>query len=477
MQDDEARYRALLANDRRFDGLFYVGISTTGIYCRPVCPARKARRSSCTFYPTAAAAEEAGYRPCLRCRPELAPATSPYEQRFADAAALIARIQSGFLNGERSLDDLATLHGISVRHLRRVVRDAAGVSPIQLAQTSRLLLAKQLLTETRLPITEIAFASGFSSLRRFHEAFSSSYRMPPGRFRKGERRARTEAPLELRLGYRPPLAWPELLSFLAARAIRGVEAIEGASYRRTVWLQGARGWVEVEPAASGHALVVRLPSALTPALPGLLARLRDLFDLYGRPDLVDAHLSKAPRLAPLVARRPGLRVPGAFDGFELAWRAVLGQQVSVRGATTLAGRFAERFGRGISTPHAGLTQLTPTAGRVARADPAQVAEIGLPRTRAASLVALAGLCRAQPSLLGPGSTPDEARERLMALPGIGPWTSEYIAMRALRYPDAFPESDLGLLRALGGSGLAQLRKTAQPWRPWRSYAAMHLWCQ
>ena len=386
MDNDDARYRAVLASDPRFDGLFFVGVSTTGIYCRPVCPARKARRTSCTFFPTAAAAEEAGFRPCLRCRPELAPARSPYEERFARAAAIVAHIQAGGLDAERGVDELAERYGLSVRQLRRIVNEAAGVSPIQLAQTSRLLLAKQLLTETRLPITEIAFASGFASLRRFNELFATTYRMSPSRFRGGARRADGEASIALQVSYRPPLAWSELLAFLAPRAIEGVEQVDGQIYRRTVSIDDCAGWVEVEPAARGDTLLVRVARALTPVLQALLSRVRDLFDLHAQPDLIDGHLGRAPLLAPLVAERPGLRVPGAFDGFELAWRAVLGQQVSVRGATTLAGRFARRFGEPVETPFPGLSLATPAAARVAACTPSRLAKLGLPRARAASLV-------------------------------------------------------------------------------------------
>ncbi|MCP3918082.1 MAG: helix-turn-helix domain-containing protein [bacterium] len=477
VEDDDARYRALLANDTRFDGMFFVGISTTGIYCRPVCPARKARRKSCTFFPTAAAAEEAGYRPCLRCRPELAPTTSPYEERFSQAAAILSDIQSGAMNGGRRLSELAGRHSMSVRQLRRVVTQATGATPVQLAQTSRLLLAKQLLTETDLPITEIAFTSGFSSLRRFNELFSASYRMPPTRFRNGVVAGRGEQAVELLLTYRPPMSWPDLLDFLAARAIRGVEEVSGHAYRRTVAIGECHGWVAIEPAAKGDQLIVRVAPALAPTLQPVLAALRHLFDLHARPDLIDGHLAQSPHLAPLVERRPGLRVPGAFEGFELAWRAILGQQVTVKGATTLARRFAERFGRPVDTPHPGVTTLTPTPERVARASVESVAKLGLPLKRAACLIALAEFCCDDASRLAPGSPPGRTYEQLVALPGLGPWTAEYIAMRALHWPDAFPETDLGLQRALRARATSCVRKVAESWRPWRSYAAMHLWMQ
>jgi len=334
MLDEGVCYRALRGSDRRFDGLFFVGVSTTGIYCRPICPAKKPARKRCTFFVTAGAAERAGYRPCLRCRPELAPGLAPYETRFAAASGIVARIQQGALNGAADIASLASQFDLSVRQLRRVVREVAGASPIQLAQTARLLLAKQLLTETALPVTRVAFASGFSSVRRFNEAFAAHYRMPPSRLRRQSPSVSSDGTLTLRLSYRPPFAWDALLAFLRRRAIAGVEAVDGGHYRRTVSLGGHEGWVDVAPCRAGDLLTVRVGSTLAPVLQTLLARLRDLFDLHARPDVIDAHLAESPTLTDLVGQRPGLRTPGAFDGFELAWRAILGQQVSVRAART-----------------------------------------------------------------------------------------------------------------------------------------------
>lgn len=475
MLDGDVCYKAVLGSDRRFDGLFFAGVSTTGIYCRPICPAKKPRRKSCTFYVSAAAAENAGFRPCLRCRPELAPALAPYEARLAAASGIVARIQEGYLNGDADVECLAADFGLSSRQLRRLVRDLTGASPIQLAQTSRLLLAKQLLTETKLPVTQIAFASGFSSVRRFNESFATHYRMPPSRLRQCAGVDPANGSLTLRLSYRPPIAWDELLEFLEARAIAGVEEVCDGGYRRTVALGGYVGWVEVARNGDRSSLVVRAASTLVPVLQPLLARLRDLFDLHARPDVIDEQLAADASLSTNVKRRRGLRVPGAFDGFELAWRAILGQQVSVRGASTLAGRFARRFGAKVETPFPNLTHQTPTPDSIATVRPKEIAKTGLPAARASSLRDLAVLCVAKPSLLRPGSLVQQSSARLLAIAGVGPWTASYIAMRALHFPDAFPETDLGIRHALGLKRPLDVMQASQPWRPWRAYAAMHLW--
>lgn len=478
MEDDDIRYRALCANDPRVDGLFFVGIKTTEIYCRSLCPARRALRKNCTFYSSAAAAEDAGYRPCLRCRPELAPMCSPYEARFEKAAAIIAQIQGGALNGTSSITALAARHDLSVRQLRRVVKQASGVTPVQLAQTSRLLLAKQLLTESDLPITDVAFASGFASLRRFNELFAASYRMPPSRFRKTPKSSAhsvADGALMLRLDYRPPFAWDALLDFLKPRAIAGVEFIDAGRYHRTFELREHRGTFEARLAESGEALAVRISVGLAPVLQTLLAHVRDLFDLHARPSQIDEFLGRFDRLAPLVQARPGLRVPGTVNGFELAWRAILGQQVTVAGATTLAGRLAAKFGEPLESADPNLTHFTPTAIRVAKASAKEICSIGLPLKRAESIRALAGLCVRDPQLLSPGSSPHLVKSKLQALAGIGPWTAEYVVMRALRWPDAFLASDLGIKKALQVDTPSASENLAKDWSPWRSYAGLHLW--
>jgi AraC family transcriptional regulator of adaptative response / DNA-3-methyladenine glycosylase II len=484
--DDEACYAALRARDRRFDGLFFVGISTTGIYCRSVCSARAARRSSCTFYPSAAAAEAEGYRPCMRCRPELAPGRSHYsggyaggngesDARYDAVEAAIARIRAGAMNGG-SVAAVAAETGLSERHLRRVVREATGASPVQIAQTSRLLLAKQLLTDSRLAITRVASVAGFSSLRRFNEAFLEAYGMAPTRFRRGAGGVEAGAhdgAIVLRVGLRPPYSVERMVQFLRWRVIAGVDVVEDDAYARTVELDGKRGWFRARIDVASHACVVTVSRELLGVLRPLLAGVRDLFDLDARPEVIDGHLAASPVLARHVLAVPGVRVPGAFDAFEVAWRAVLGQQVSVKAATTLAGRLAERFGEPVVTPFPELSRLSPTAARIASARDEEVAGIGLPRTRAATLKAIAGAFVREPQLLRPGQDPARVREKLLELPGIGAWTAEYLSMRALRWPDAFPGTDLGIKKALEACG--ERESVSAAWSPWRAYAAMRLW--
>jgi AraC family transcriptional regulator of adaptative response / DNA-3-methyladenine glycosylase II len=473
--DIDICYRALAARDARFDGVFFVGVTTTGIYCRPLCPARTARRDRCRFFSTAAAAEQAGFRPCLRCRPELAPGNASVDATGRVAHLAAARIEAGALHDGGSLEALAEELGLSSRQLRRAVKQELGVSPIQLAQTNRLLLAKKLLTETRLPIIEVAYASGFASVRRFNALFRSHYRLTPSRLRRSNGLIPRQPSMRLLLTYRPHLAWAELLRFLAARAMAGVECVSGLTYGRTVAIGKQEGWLKVEPAPGRHALVVELSSTLAPALPPLLARLRNLFDLNARPDVIEAHLQHDRLMGPMTRRCSGLRVPGAFSGFELAVRAILGQQVSVRAATTLAGRFAAAFGRPIETPLPELNRLTPIARSVATAKLAELTGLGVTRSRAESIQSLARALDERKLHLEVGSEPEAAIEQLRALPGIGEWTAHYIAMRALRWPDAFPHGDLGLRKALGAASAWQVREAAEAWRPWRAYAAMHLW--
>ncbi len=477
--DPSALYTAYASRDPRFDGVFFVGVTSTGIYCRPICSARTPKRANCRFFRSAAAAEGASFRPCLRCRPELAPGLAPADGAHRVAGRIAMRISEGMLDDGAGLGALAREFHMSPRQLRRVVRAELGVSPIQLVLTRRLLLAKQLLTETALPIIEVAYSSGFSSLRRFNDAFRDRYGMPPSRLRKesvGEGRP-TAAPatLTLQLAYRPPFAWDGLLAFLSARALRGVEAVEGGEYRRTVEIGKHRGWIRVTDNSRKRALCVEISHSLAPVLPALLARVRNLFDLGARPDVIAAHLSRDPLLAETVGRNPGLRVPGAFDGFELAARAVLGQQVTVKGASTLAGRFAASFGEPIETPFPDLTRLTPASERVAAATEEEIAALGIVRARARALIALAREVASGRLILEPGSDPDRATERLVALPGIGPWTASYVVMRALRSPDAFPREDLVLRNRLGGVTPAAAEALSRPWRPWRSYATLHLW--
>ena len=477
--DPAALYSILAARDPRFDGVFYVGVTSTGIYCRPVCTAKTPKAANCRFFDSPAAAEKARFRPCLRCRPELAPGSAPVDDARRIAALIAQRIDEGMPDAGGGLETLAAKFGWSARQIRRIVQKELGVSPIELVLSRRLLIAKQLLTDTRLPIAEIAFASGFGSLRRFNDAFGTRYGMPPTRFRLtsvGHPAAGTPSPsLALQLAYRPPLAWAALLDFLRSRAMRGVEVVTDTTYMRSVQIGPHVGWVQVSDMPDRHALRVELSHTLTPVLPAVLGRLRQLFDLNARPDVIAERLAPDPVLAEGVARSPGLRVPGAFDGFELVVRAILSQQISVKAATTLGGRFAEQFGERIETPHAGLDRLSPAAGRIAAASVDEVATIGLVRTRAASIVALAQEVASGRLALEPGADPERVVGQLVASPGIGPWTAQYIAMRALRWPDAFPKEDIALRKRLGGLSPSAAEHRSLAWRPWRSYATMHLW--
>jgi AraC family transcriptional regulator of adaptative response / DNA-3-methyladenine glycosylase II len=473
--EDDTCYRALAARDARFDGLFFVGVTTTGIYCRPICTARAPGRDRCRFFVSSAMAERDGFRPCLRCRPELAPGLAPVDSLRRVACAAASRIESGALNGEGSLEKLARDLRISSRQLRRAIRHEFGVSPIELAQTQRLLLAKQLLGESDLPIIDVAYASGFASVRRFNALFQSHYRLTPSRMRRAASSSRSAGRLRLTLGYRPPLAWDPLLRFLADRATAGVEWTSQGAYYRTAIIGSHHGWIKVEPVQGRNALAVELATPLLPVLPEVLTRLKNQFDLSARPDVIGNQLAAEPRLRKAVERYPGLRVPGAFDGFEMAVRAILGQRISVKAATTLAGRVTATFGEPIETPIPGLSRIGPSAERLATVHASALTSLGISSARAGTIRALASAVASGQLDLQPGLDPESAMTALQALPGVGDWTAQYIAMRALRWPDAFPAGDLGLLKAFGERSPRRLLDLAAAWKPWRAYAAMYLW--
>lgn len=468
VMDHESFYQAILTHDARFDGAFFVGVSSTGIYCRTVCTAKTPRKENCRFFSTAAAAEQAGYRPCLRCRPELAPGNARIDSASRLAAAAVNRIEDGALM-EMSLEDLAGELGITDRHLRRVIQTEFGVSPIELVQTQRLLLAKRLLTDTVLPITEIAFASGFASLRRFNALFKERYRLNPTELRKTRPDASATDTLICGLAFRPPFDWQSLLAYLKARALRGIESVENNRYLRTVGMGKHRGWMGVEMLPAKSVLRVEISTSLAAILLQVLARVKRQFDLYADPQLI------AQQLGSLAADNPGLRMPGAFNGFEIAVRAILGQQVSVKSATTLAGRFIAAFGQPIETPFSTLTNLTPTAETVAGAKIEELTSLGIIGARARSIQALAKAVADKKLTLEPGVNVEEVISQLKELPGIGEWTAQYIAMRALNWPDAFPHTDLGIYKALCTNKPKQVLQIAEAWRPWRAYAVMHLW--
>ncbi|OJW47093.1 MAG: adenosine deaminase [Alphaproteobacteria bacterium 41-28] len=479
MIENEIAYKALVSRDPRFDGIFFVGVTSTGIYCRPICPVKNPKQENCRFFNTPEAAEKEHFRPCLRCRPELAPGSAPVDDGQRIAYLIANRIQESLIDDDANLEAIAEQFEISSRQLRRIVQKELGVSPIELLQTRRLLLAKQLLTETKWPITEIAFASGFSSIRRFNESFLTQYKMPPTKLRK-EAAEHYEAMVftdtsTLQLTYRPPYNWSDLLEFLLRRMIKNVEYITNEFYARTVRLDKHKGWIKVTHAPEKRALMVEFTHSLTPVLPVLLCRLRNLFDLSARSDLISDHLMKDRRIKAIVLKNPGLRVPGAFDGFEMAIRAILGQQITVKAATTIASRFADVFGEKIETSFPELNRLSPLPECIAKATIDDIAKLGIVSARAKSIIALAKAYVAKELQIDAGVNPEKTMKELVNLPGIGQWTAHYIAMRALRWPDAFPKEDIAVRKNLGGVTAKEAEEISQLWRPWRSYAVLHIW--
>ena len=476
--------RARLSRDPRFDGRFFTAVRSTGIYCRPVCPAPPPHRRNVDYYPSAAAAEAAGFRPCLRCRPELAPGEGAWRRGDDAVARALTLIDQGFL-AQHSLDALAGRVHLGERQLRRLFVERLGAAPMRVHGTRRLLFAKQLLTETALPITEVALAAGFSSLRRFNAAFLDCYRMAPGQLR---RQAPPDAvaggaaqPLVLRLGYRPPFDFAATLGFLRGRALPGVEAVDARSYSRTLGTPAAPGWLRVSAWPGGrdrrtHALKLELQGVAPAQLAETVARVRRMFDLDADPDAIGSVLSADPHLRPLLHKHPGLRLPGAWDGFETAVRAVIGQQVSVAAARTLATRVLERHGHALATPlAAGLSRLFPTPAALAAGG---LEGLGLTAARAGAIRGLAAAVLDGRVGFDAAQTLDDFVAAWSALPGLGPWTAHYLALRALGHPDAFPAEDLVLQKAMIGDGrlgARPLRAVAEAWRPWRAYAAIHLW--
>jgi AraC family transcriptional regulator of adaptative response / DNA-3-methyladenine glycosylase II len=476
--DHDACYRAITLRDPRFDGRFFTAVKTTGIYCRPVCPARTPRPENVTFYPTAAAAQQAGFRPCLRCRPETAPDMGAWRGTSNTVSRALALIELGALD-RGTVDALGNRLGLGERQLRRLFRQHLGASPVAVAQTRRVLLAQQLIRETHLPMTEVAFAAGFGSIRRFNETFLGLFGRAPGTLRRlggPEAAAACDGEISLLLRYQPPYDWRAMLEFLRQRAIPGMERVADGCYSRTLQIDGVQGTVSIRP-GEGNALRagIRFPKVST--LPVIIARLRRVFDLAADPLPIAAHLERDPVLAPLVAKRPGLRLPGAWDGFELAIRAVLGQQISVPAAVRLAGRLVAAHGEPMAAPDRDLTHVFPGPEVLAGAD---LTVLGMPRSRAATICAVAAAVLADPNIFGAHLGLDEAVHRLRSIRGVGEWTAQYIALRQLREPDAFPAADIGLMRALASDRgrrptADELLARAEQWRPWRGYAAQHLW--
>ena len=470
-----ACYRAVLARDSRCDGRFFTCVRTTGIYCRPICPARPPKLENCFFVPTAAAAQEAGYRPCLRCKPESSPDLDAWRGTSATVSRALKMIETGALD-EGDMGALAERLEIGERQLRRLFRKHIGAAPVTVAQTRRVLLAKQLLHQTNLSMVEVALGSGFGSVRRFNETFQSLYGKPPGEIRRRAANAAPAPEIALLLPYRPPYDWDCMLRFFGARAIRGVEVVDEGSYSRVIECSGATGSITITHAPEQSAIraVVRFPRL--DALPLIITRIRRMFDLSSEPEAIAAALRADPMLEPMVLARPGLRVPGAWDGFEIAVRAVLGQQITVKAAAQLAARIVWAIGTPVVESVPGLTHAFP---RPEYFTARTLSKMGMPQARAAALAGIAAASVADTHMFDPRRDLAEAVAHLRKLPGVGEWTAQYIAMRALGESDAFLASDVGLLRSLGTNGsrpaAPELLRRAERWRPWRAYAVMHFW--
>ncbi len=480
--DPDAAYQVLIARDARFDGRLFVGVTSTGVYCRPICRVRTPLQRNCRFFETPAQAEAASFRPCLKCRPEIAPGAGlPWS--VMDASRTLARQAAHELNAQAASGEVASLAalaaklGVSDRHLRRIFAAEQGVTPMQYLQTRRLLLAKQLLTDSALPVGQVALASGFRSLRRFNAAFAQQYRMSPSRLRgaAGDEPDRSDATpdaITLTLAYRAPFDQAALLRFVAQRAIPGIEEVDGATIRRTLRagsVAAQPGWVEARFDPPRGRVQLRFAPTLAGSSARIVAAARRWLDLDAAPASIDAALADLPG-------PPGIRLPGSLDAFELAVRAVLGQQVTVAAARTLARRVVERFGTPLATPWPSLARAFPSPQALAEATLDSVASLGIVRTRSNALIAMA---QAWPGLEVAMASPDDFIAALCELPGIGPWTAHYIAMRALGWPDAFPPNDVAVLKAMrllfGTQNQRDADAQAQAWRPWRAYAVLRLW--
>ena len=482
--ESDACYLAMKAHDARFDGSFFTGVTSTGIYCRPVCRVKLPRRENCCFFRHAAQAEAAGFRPCLRCRPELAPRAASWSTEDASrilalqAARLIDEPDAWAENGPGAARIAARL-GVSDRHLRRIFETQFGVSPLQYLQTRRLLAAKQLIADTRLPMAQVALASGFASVRRFNAAFVAHYGLNPSALRRTGLApgARDGASVEVRLGYRPPCDGNAMLDFFGRRALGGVELVSGTGAARQLArtlrvTQGSRtlaGWLQLRFDPSREQVLLRVGESLSPVLPTVISRVRAMLDLDADPMAINGALHQS------FPEGDGLRVPGTVDGFELAVRAVLGQQITVAAARTLGSRLVQAFGETVVTPVEGLDRLFPTPAAIAAASGDALGRLGIVRQRQAALLALAREMREGRLVLHAGADVPATLAALQALPGIGDWTAQYIAMRALRWPDAFPAGDVALQKALGVTTARAAAEASLAWRPWRGYAVLRAW--
>ena len=479
---EEAYYEAFGAKDSRLDGRVFVGVSSTGIYCRPTCHARHPKKENCTFFKTAAEAEQAGYRPCLLCRPELAPGNSIVDAKENLVNRAVILLEENCGTG-MSLDQLSEELGCSSRHLRRVFKQEYNVTPIQYLQTCKLLLAKNLLTDTNLSVLDVAMTSGFGSLRRFNDLFKKHYKLSPSALRKHLTKSKREdGKITLSLSYRPPYLWKKTIDFLSERAIPGVEKIENDAYYRTVRIQNLNnetvcGWLKVQNLPNKNRLSVTVSDSLLSALPRILTRIKNLFDLKCDPNIIYKSLSSMNNVKPGLCVL-GTRLPGGFDSFEMAVRAVLGQQITVKAAKTLAGRIVERFGNHVATEIDGLTHVFPTPLQIVEMKDLvedNLGQLGVIAYRSKTIYQLAEKIVSGDIDLKSSAQPEKEIKKLMDIKGIGSWTAQYIAMRTMGYTDSFLETDVGVKNALSGYTPKELIKIAETWRPWRSYATMNLW--
>lgn len=471
--------RARRARDPQYDGRFFVAVKTTGIFCRPICPAPLAQEKNVVYYPSAAAASEDGFRPCLRCRPEAAPGSSEWDESADVVRRALVLIRDGYLN-DNKVSDLSDRLGISERQLRRFFQKYLGSSPVAVANMHRVFFVKKLMTDVSLSITDIAMAAGFGTIRQCNAMFRKIYGCAPGdlrRSRKGNLKKEKGFRGVLKLSYRPPYDWEALLAFLEARLVEGIEMVENGVYYRTLRIEDCHGWVAVSHEADNNQISMDISLESVEYLMASVNRLRCLFNLDTDPQVINSVFRSDELLGPLIEKSPGMRMPGAWSPFEYSIRAILGQQVSVSAATTIAGRIAEKYGTApsIDTP-AGLTRIFPFIEELAEAD---FDGLGLTKRRRATLMALVKAVAEKRVSMDPGQDLDNFVRDMTAIPGIGPWTAHYTAMRGFAHPDAFPESDLGILKALEKNGVrpkpAEAGKIAEKWRPWRAYAAFLLW--
>lgn len=480
--DDSRLYSAFKAKDAGFDGRFFVGISSTGIYCRPVCRAKRPKEESCSFFSTAAEAEKAGYRPCLLCRPELAPGSSVTDASV-NLARQVARIIEQDCKDGQNLDELACSLNCSGRHLRRVFASEFNVSPVEYLQTCRLLLAKSLLTDTNLSVLDVAMAAGFGSLRRFNDLFKVRYRLSPTALRKRmPEEKKQDGNITIFLGYRPPYRWDKILEFLAFRAIPGVDFVYDNNYLRTAHLVTADekhvyGWLKVGHSHKKNALSVTVSETLLDVLPQVLGKIRQMFDLYCDPESIYEALSSMNAIRPDLCVL-GTRLPGSFDIFEMTVRAILGQQITVKAASTLAGRIVNKFGIQVDTGIDGLTHVFPFPERILDLDGSienHLGSLGVTATRSRTIKELACAINNKDISFDLCSHPEDEMKKLLSIKGIGNWTAQYIAMRTMGWTDAFLETDVGIKKALAGYTPKEFLKISEKWRPWRSYATINLW--